>query len=74
VRNEALVRVLLLARTLTAERLTLEELARVSGVTTRTVRRDLEALHAAGFSIRSTEDPPRRYWRERRDVWTEIQP
>lgn len=51
VRNGQLIRTLCLYRTLAAERRTLQSLATDFGVTTRTVRRDLEALADAGIAL-----------------------
>jgi predicted DNA-binding transcriptional regulator YafY len=43
---------------------TLDELADESGVTTRTIRRDLEALQAAGVPlVDDTDERGRRRWR-----------
>lgn len=52
-RNRSLIRVLTELRALEASRvgLSLEELARQTAVSDRTVRRDLEALQAAGVPL-----------------------
>lgn len=65
-RNLTLVRVLGELRQLQASRrgATLRELAAEAGVTDRTVRRDLEALQAAGVPlVDDTDDAGRRRWR-----------
>lgn len=65
-RNETLTRVLAALRELEEARpgLTLDELAEHGGVTTRTIRRDLEALEAAGVPIIDEQDEEgRRRWR-----------
>jgi len=51
-RNAALVRVLRIAERLRGGSCSLEELARDFGVSMRTVRRDLDALDAAGQPVR----------------------
>jgi predicted DNA-binding transcriptional regulator YafY len=58
VRGDTLVRVLTMAETLRRGRQSLDELADTFNVTTRTVRRDLEALSVAGVAVRSTKDTP----------------
>lgn len=55
-RNGQLTRVLCLYQTLNAERRTLRSLAREFSVTTRTVRRDLEALADAGIAVCKSRD------------------
>jgi predicted DNA-binding transcriptional regulator YafY len=65
-RNRNLVRVLEELRTLEASRVgaTLRELADEAGVCERTIRRDLEALEAAGVPIvDETDEAGRRRWR-----------
>jgi predicted DNA-binding transcriptional regulator YafY len=55
-RNGQLTRVLSLYRTLLCERRSIDSLARDFSVTTRTVRRDLDALADAGVPLcKSTE-------------------
>ncbi len=53
-RNESLMRVLRLANLLRAGRPTLDQLASLLGVSTRTIRRDLVTLTETGFVIQST--------------------
>lgn len=55
-RNACLVRTLRMIEALRVRRLTLEQLASEHGVTTRTVRRDLEAISAAGLPLRKHEN------------------
>jgi predicted DNA-binding transcriptional regulator YafY len=55
-RNQALERSLRLLRLLQRGRRPLDALAVELGVTTRTVRRDLETLSVAGFPIQSVRD------------------
>ena len=68
-RNGQLVRELLILRTLEEARIgcTLSDLARQTGVTTRTIRRDLEALEEAGIplvdELSETEGADRRRFR-----------
>jgi predicted DNA-binding transcriptional regulator YafY len=45
-----------------ARRLTIDDLAQRTGVTTRTIRRDLEALQSAGFPLYDELDDGKRYW------------
>lgn len=45
-----------------ARRLTIDDLAERTGVTTRTIRRDLEALQSAGFPLYDELDDGKRYW------------
>jgi predicted DNA-binding transcriptional regulator YafY len=45
-----------------SRRLTIDELAQRTGVTTRTIRRDLEALQFAGFPIYDESHDNKRYW------------
>ncbi len=45
-----------------ARRLTIGDLAQRTGVTTRTIRRDLEALQSAGFPLYDELDDGKRYW------------
>jgi predicted DNA-binding transcriptional regulator YafY len=66
-RNRTLVRLLHEVEALQASRqgLTLAELAALSGVTTRTVRRDLDAMQEAAIPIVDEKDEgsSRRRWR-----------
>lgn len=55
-RNDTLIRVLRMIEALRVRRLSLRELAREHQVTTRTVRRDLEAISAAGLPLRKHEN------------------
>ena len=45
-----------------ARRLTIDDLAARTGVTTRTIRRDLEALQLAGFPLYDETHEGKRYW------------
>lgn len=45
-----------------SRRLTIDELAERTGVTTRTIRRDLEALQLAGFPLYDESHDGKRYW------------
>ena len=45
-----------------SRRLTIDDLARRTGVTTRTIRRDLEALQAAGFPLFDEVYDGKKYW------------
>jgi predicted DNA-binding transcriptional regulator YafY len=45
-----------------ARRLTIDDLAQRTGVTTRTIRRDLEALQSAGFPLYDELIDGKRYW------------
>lgn len=64
-RNDALLRTLQTLSKLTAGPRTLEELADIGGVCTRTVRRDLEVLSLSGFPVTSEnfDDGSRNVWR-----------
>lgn len=55
-RNDSLVRVLTMMHYLKGGRQTLEQLAEEFHVSTRTVRRDLEALSVAGVPVRHSGD------------------
>lgn len=55
-RNNQLIRVLQLADRLRGRRWSIEQLAQEAGVTTRTVRRDLEALSSAGVAVQQASD------------------
>jgi proteasome accessory factor B len=45
-----------------SRRLTIDDLARRTGVTTRTIRRDLEALQAAGFPLFDEVHDGKKFW------------
>jgi predicted DNA-binding transcriptional regulator YafY len=45
-----------------ARRLTIDDLAERTGVTTRTIRRDLEALQLAGFPLYDESHDGKKYW------------
>lgn len=45
-----------------SRRLTIDELAERTGVTTRTIRRDLEALQLAGFPLYDESHDGKKYW------------
>jgi proteasome accessory factor B len=63
-RNSELIRQWTLLRQLTAARTnTIPKLARDLGVSTRTVRRDLEALQAAGFPLQEDSANGTKFWR-----------
>lgn len=63
-RHATLTRTWQLLQALQARRCTLHELARDLGVTDRTIRRDLEALEAAGFPVYDEQnDHGVRFWR-----------
>jgi predicted DNA-binding transcriptional regulator YafY len=64
-RNRQVVRELQLLLTLERSRYgrSLQELALEFGVTDRTIRRDLEALEAAGVPLIDNENPHERRWR-----------
>jgi predicted DNA-binding transcriptional regulator YafY len=62
-RNAEVIRQWSILRDLeSSRRLTIDELAGRTGVTTRTIRRDLEALQAAGFPLYDDLDDGKRYW------------
>src|ERR1043165_5119342 len=46
-----------------SRRVTIDDLASRTGVTTRTIRRDLEALQASGFPLFDEVIDGKRYWR-----------
>ena len=46
----------------TSRRLTIDEMAQRTGVTTRTIRRDLEALQLAGFPLYDESHDGKKYW------------
>jgi predicted DNA-binding transcriptional regulator YafY len=45
-----------------SRRLTIDEMAERTGVTTRTIRRDLEALQSAGFPLYDETHEGKKYW------------
>src|SRR5512138_3005539 len=62
-RNAEVIRQWSILRDLEASRrLTIDDLADRTGVTTRTIRRDLEALQAAGFPLYDEVHDNKRYW------------
>jgi predicted DNA-binding transcriptional regulator YafY len=62
-RNAEVIRQWSILRDLEASRrLTIDELAARTGVTTRTIRRDLEALQTAGFPLYDELHDGKRYW------------
>jgi predicted DNA-binding transcriptional regulator YafY len=62
-RNAEVIRQWTLLRELEASRrLTIDEMAARTGVTTRTIRRDLEALQSAGFPLYDETHDGRKYW------------
>ena len=62
-RNAEVIRQWTILRDLEASRrLTIDELARRTGVTTRTIRRDLDALQAAGFPLFDETHDGKKYW------------
>jgi predicted DNA-binding transcriptional regulator YafY len=62
-RNTEVIRQWSILRDLeSSRRLTIDDLAARTGVTTRTIRRDLEALQAAGFPLYDEVHEGRRYW------------
>src|SRR5689334_11824067 len=62
-RNAEVIRQWSILRDLEASRrLTIDDLARRTGVTTRTIRRDLEALQTSGFPLYDEVIDGRRYW------------
>jgi predicted DNA-binding transcriptional regulator YafY len=63
-RNAEVIRQWTILRDLeAARRLTIDDLAERTGVTTRTIRRDLEALQEAGFPLFDEVHDQKRYWR-----------
>lgn len=63
-RNTEVIRQWNILRSIEASRrATIDGLAEAHGVTTRTIRRDLEALQAAGFPLFDEVDEGKRYWR-----------
>ena len=62
-RNAEVIRQWSILRDLeSSRRLTIDELAERTGVTTRTIRRDLEALQASGFPLYDDSHDGKRYW------------
>lgn len=62
-RNAEVIRQWTILRDLEASRrVTIDELAERTGVSTRTIRRDLEALQAAGFPLFDEMHDGRKYW------------
>src|SRR5918992_2069301 len=62
-RNAEVIRQWTILRELEASRrLTIDEMAQRSGVTTRTIRRDLEALQSAGFPLFDETYDGKKYW------------
>ena len=63
-RNAEVIRQWLLLRDLESSRsLTIDDMASRTGVTTRTIRRDLEALQEAGFPLFDEVHDGKRYWK-----------
>ena len=62
-RNAEVIRQWSILRDLeSSRRLTIDDLAAKTGVSTRTIRRDLEALQEAGFPLFDEVHDGRRYW------------
>jgi predicted DNA-binding transcriptional regulator YafY len=62
-RNAEVIRQWTILRDLeSSRRLTIDDLAERTGVSTRTIRRDLEALQAAGFPLYDHVHEGKRYW------------
>lgn len=62
-RNAEVIRQWNILRDLEASRrLTIDDLSKRTGVTTRTIRRDLEALQSAGFPLFDETHDGRKYW------------
>ena len=62
-RNAEVIRQWSILRDLeSSRRLTIDEMANRTGVTTRTIRRDLEALQAAGFPLYDESHEGKKYW------------
>jgi proteasome accessory factor B len=62
-RNAEVIRQWTILRDLEASRrLTIDDMAERTGVTTRTIRRDLEALQSAGFPLFDEVHEGKRYW------------
>src|SRR5919197_2303236 len=63
-RNAEVIRQWSILRDLeSSRRLTIDDLAERTGVTTRTIRRDLEALQSAGFPLFDEQIDGKRYWK-----------
>jgi proteasome accessory factor B len=63
-RNAEVIRQWTILRELeSSRRLTIDDLAARTGVTTRTIRRDLEALQLAGFPLYDESHDGRKFWR-----------
>ena len=63
-RNAEVIRQWSILRDLeSSRRVTIDDLARRTGVTTRTIRRDLEALQSAGFPLFDEVHDGKKYWR-----------
>ena len=62
-RNAEVIRQWSILRDLeSSRRLTIDDLAKRTGVTTRTIRRDLEALQTSGFPLFDEQIDGKRYW------------
>ena len=62
-RNAEVIRQWTILRDLEASRrVTIDELAERTGVSTRTIRRDLEALQSAGFPLFDETYEGKKYW------------
>src|ERR671914_1173978 len=62
-RNAEVIRQWTILKELEASRrVTIDDLAQRSGVTTRTIRRDLEALQTAGFPLFDETHDGKKYW------------
>jgi proteasome accessory factor B len=62
-RNAEVIRQWTILRDLeSSRRLTIDDLASRTGVTTRTIRRDLEALQSAGFPLYDESHDGKKYW------------
>jgi predicted DNA-binding transcriptional regulator YafY len=62
-RNAEVIRQWTILRDLeSSRRVTIDDLARRTGVTTRTIRRDLEALQSAGFPLFDEVHEGKKYW------------
>ena len=62
-RNAEVIRQWAILKTLEASRrATIDELAKQTGVTTRTIRRDLDALQEAGFPLFDEVHDGKKYW------------
>src|ERR687892_2577459 len=62
-RNAEVIRQWSILRDLEASRrLTIDDLSKRTGVTTRTIRRDLEALQSAGFPLYDEVHDGKKYW------------